>query len=364
MIIAAPMSPPPRDPTDSPAWQGKALVGLVLAISILFAAVLWPLAGAVSWAVFIAVVFAPLQARALRATRGRRGWAAFGTLMVIVVSVLLPMALLAGSVTHEATAFYARFKSGDIQLADYFQRMVGVLPEWARGWLARVGIDDLGALQRKLAQALGRSSEALTTRAFLIGQSTLDFVLQFFVMLYLLFFLLRDGEQLASTVGRSLPLQPAYTRRLLDQFATVVRATVKGNVVMALVQGALGWLAFWYLGISAALLWGTVMALLSLLPAVGAALVWAPVAIYLAATGSLWSGLGLAAWGVLVIGLVDNVLRPILVGKETRLPDWLVLVATLGGLAVFGPSGFVIGPVVAALFISAWQLFTEERVRR
>jgi predicted PurR-regulated permease PerM len=353
-----------RDPLDSSAWQGKALVGLVLAITVLFAAVLWPLAGAISWAVFIAVVFAPLQTRAVRATRGRRGWAAFGTLVVIVVSVLLPMALLAASVTHEATAFYARFKSGDIQLADYFQRVVGVLPEWARGWLARVGIDDLGTLQRKLAQALGRSSDALTARAFLIGQGTLDFVLQFFVMLYLLFFLLRDGEQLAAGAARSLPLQPAHTRRLLDQFATVVRATVKGNVVVALVQGALGWLAFSVLGISAALLWGAVMALLSLLPAVGAALVWAPVAIYLIATGAIWSGLGLAAWGVLVIGLVDNVLRPILVGKETRLPDWLVLVATLGGLAAFGPSGFVIGPVIAALFLSAWDLLAEERATK
>jgi predicted PurR-regulated permease PerM len=264
-------------------------------------------------------------------------------------------------VTHEATGFYTRFRSGDIQLADYFQRMVAVLPEWARGWLTRVGIEDLGALQHKLAQALGRSSDALTARAFLIGQSTLDFVIEFFVMLYLLFFLLRDGRALTASAAKSLPLQPTHTRRLLDQFAIVVRATVKGNVVVALVQGALGWLAFWFLDINAALLWGAVMALLSLLPAVGAALVWAPVAIYLATTGSLWSGLGLVAWGVLVIGLVDNVLRPILVGKDTRLPDWLVLVATLGGLALFGPSGFVIGPVIAAMFIVAWEIFAEER---
>jgi predicted PurR-regulated permease PerM len=353
-----------RDPTDSPAWQGKALVWLVLGITILFATVLWPLGGAISWAVFIAVVFAPLQERAVRRTHGRRGWAAFGTLVLIVVSVLLPMALLGASITQEATSFYTRFKSGDIQLADYFQRMVAVLPEWAHNALVRSGIEDLGALQHKLAQALGRSGDTLTARAFVIGQGTLDFVLQFFVMLYVLFFLLRDGRALSAAAARSLPLSPEHTRRLLDQFATVVRATVKGNVVVALVQGALGWLAFWFLDISAALLWGAVMALLSLLPAVGAALVWGPVAIYLVTTGSVLSGVGLAVWGVVVIGLVDNVLRPILVGKETRLPDWLVLVATLGGLSVFGPSGFVIGPVIAALFISAWDILTEERARK
>ena len=141
----------------------------------------------------------------------------------------------------------------------------------------------------------------------------------------------------------------------------MVRATVKGNVLVALVQGALGWLAFWFLGITGALLWGALMALLSLLPAVGAALVWGPVALYLLATGSIWPALGLLAWGVLVIGLVDNVLRPILVGKETRLPDYLVLVATLGGLAVFGLNGFVIGPVIAAMFIVAWDIFAEVR---
>jgi predicted PurR-regulated permease PerM len=243
--------------------------------------------------------------------------------------------------------------------------MLAVLPDWARGWLARLGIEDLPALQRKAVETLGRSSDALTQRAFLIGQGTLDFVVNFFVMLYLLFFLLRDGRQLAASAAKAMPLAPDHTHRVMNEFATVVRATVKGNVVVALVQGALGWVAFAFLGISGALLWGAVMALLSLLPAVGAAMVWGPVAIYLMTTGSIWSGIGLVVWGVLVIGLVDNVLRPVLVGKQTRMPDWLVLIATLGGLAVFGIDGFVIGPVIAAVFIAAWDIFSQaKRVRK
>jgi len=349
------------DPLNSPLLQSKALLWLVVIVTVLFAIVLWPLSGAVSWAVFIAIVFSSLQDRSVSVWRGRRGWAAFGTLVVIVVSVLLPMALLAASITQEATAFYGRFKSGEIQLAEYFQRGVDALPEWVRGLLARLGLADLAAVQGKLVDALGRSGQALTARAFTIGQNTLDFVVNFFVMLYVLYFLLRDGKTLSAQAARALPLKPEHTRRLLNQFATVVRATVKGNVVVALVQGALGWLAFWFLGITGALLWGALMALLSLLPAVGAALVWGPVALYLLSTGSIWPALGLLAWGVLVIGLVDNVLRPILVGKETRLPDYLVLVATLGGLAVFGLNGFVIGPVIAAIFIVAWDIFAEAR---
>jgi predicted PurR-regulated permease PerM len=350
-----------QDPLNSPLLQSKALLWVLMAVTVLFAIVLWPLSGAVSWAVFMAIVFSSLQERSNLICRGRRGWAAFGTLMVIVVSVLLPMALLTASITQEATAVYERFRTGDIQLSQYFQRAVDALPAWVRASLDRYGLADLGAVQRKLVEAVGQSGQAITSRVFTIGQSTLDFVLNLFVMLYLLFFLLRDGKSLAAATAHALPLKPEHTTRLLNQFATVVRATVKGNVVVALVQGALGWLAFWVLGITGALLWGALMAVLSLLPAVGAALVWGPVALYLIVTGSIWPGLGLTAWGVLVIGLVDNVLRPILVGKETRLPDYLVLIATLGGITVFGLNGFVIGPVIAALFIAAWDIFTQAR---
>jgi predicted PurR-regulated permease PerM len=348
-------------PLHSPTLQSKALLVLVVLVSILFALVLWPLIGAVLWAVFIAIVFSSLQDRSVMVCRGRRGWAAFGTLVVIVVSVLIPMALLASAVANEATAFFNRIRSGHYEFNDYFQNFVSVLPEWARALLVRVGLEDLGAVQRKLVTALAASSQQITAQAFSVGQNTLEFLLNFFVMLYVLFFLLRDGRQIAARATRALPLAPRQSRRLMDQFATVVRATVKGNVMVALVQGALGWLAFWVLGIAGALLWGAVMALLSLLPAVGAGLVWGPVAIYLIATGGVVQGIGLILWGVLVIGLVDNVLRPILVGKETRLPDYLVLVATLGGLAIFGINGFVIGPVIAAVFLVSWDLLTEAR---
>jgi len=352
---------PETDPLNSPLLQSKALLWLLMIVTVLFAVVLWPLSGAVSWAIFIAIVFSSLQERSVQVCRGRRGWAAFGTLVVIVVIVLLPMALLTASITQEAAAFYERFKTGDISLSEYFQRGVDALPYWAHSGLDRLGLADLAEVQRKLVDALGRSSQALTSRVMTIGQNTLEFVVNLFVMLYVLFFLLRDGKSLAAQAARALPLEKRHTQRLLAQFATVVRATVKGNVVVALVQGTLGGLAFWVLGISGPLLWGALMALLSLLPAVGAAMVWGPVAIYLLSTGSLWPAVALSAWGVLVIGLVDNVLRPILVGKETRMPDYLVLIATLGGLAAFGLNGFVIGPVIAAIFLATWDIFAQAR---
>jgi predicted PurR-regulated permease PerM len=141
-----------------------------------------------------------------------------------------------------------------------------------------------------------------------------------------------------------------------------VRATVKGGIFVAAIQGMLGGLAFWILGIPGPLLWAAVMAFLSLLPAVGAAIVWAPVAIYLLASGSIWQGLFLIGTGVLVIGLIDNLLRPFLVARSAELPDYVVLITTLGGIEVFGLNGFVIGPLIAAMFFVSWQLFcTPER---
>jgi predicted PurR-regulated permease PerM len=230
-----------------------------------------------------------------------------------------------------------------------------------RNLLDRLGLMNLAALQQQLASLLAGSGQFITTHLLGLGQNTLDFVVALFVMLYLLFFLLRDGRTLSHQIAQTLPLRPEHAQRLLAQFVTVVRATVKGNIVIAVVQGVLGGVAFAVLGLPGALLWGTLMSLLSLLPAVGAALVWGPVAAYMLFTGQVWSAVGLTLWGVLAIGLVDNVLRPILVGRDTRLPDYLVLVTTLGGIAVFGINGFVIGPVIAAMFLVAWNLFASLR---
>lgn len=200
--------------------------------------------------------------------------------------------------------------------------------------------------------------------AFNVGQNTFDFIVSFFIMLYLLFFLLRDGSELSKNIRDAIPLQEELQRNLSSKFTNVIRATVKGNIVVAILQGALGGLIFWFLGIHAPVLWAVVMAFLSLLPAVGTALIWLPVAIYFLVTGATWKGVVLIAYGVLVIGLVDNILRPILVGKDTKMPDYVVLISTLGGMAIFGLNGFVIGPVIAAMFMAVWDIVATSRAAR
>ena len=246
-------------------------------------------------------------------------------------------------------------------MAHFFRTAFEALPSWARDGLEHFGLDDFGVVQQRVTAALGRASQWLAATALNVGQNTLDFFISFFVALYLLFFLLRDGSRLTVRISDALPLRADQQRQLLARFATVIRATVKGNILVAAAQGALGGIIFWILGIKSALLWGAVMAVLSLLPAIGAALVWLPVGLYFLVVGAFWQGIVLLAFGILVISSVDNFLRPLLVGADTQMPDYLVLISTLGGLAVFGINGLVIGPVIAALFIASWDLFTAQR---
>jgi predicted PurR-regulated permease PerM len=271
---------------------------------------------------------------------------------VIIVSILL---------VQEGATVYKNIESGELDIAAYLAQFKHSLPPYFQHLLDRFGMGELDSLREKIVKTAMQGSQVLATQAFSFGQGTFEFVVSFFIMLYLLFFFLRDGPELARKIRTAVPLEENHKRRLQLKFNRVVRATVKGNVVVAVTQGALGGAIFWFLDIPSALLWAVLMAFLSLLPAVGAGIVWAPVAVYFLLSGMIWQGVVLGLFGVFVIGLVDNVLRPILVGKDTKMPDYLILVSTLGGLAVFGLNGFVIGPLIAALFLSSWALFVETK---
>jgi len=337
--------------------QQKFFLLLLSLITIGFFWILFPYSGAVFWGVVFAILFEPLYRWLLDKTKHKPTAAALLTLLSIVVMVLIPVALITGSLMQQAASVYSMISSGHIDVGAYFRQIMGVLPNWVISLLERFDLTSLATLQQKLQDAAAQISQTAAKQVINAGRNTFDFLVGLTVMLYLLFFLLRDGKGLAARIRATVPLSRKYKQRLFNNFTTVVRATVKGNVLVALAQGALGGLAFWFLGIQAPLLWAVVMAFLSLLPAVGAAIVWAPVAIYLLVSGSVWQGVALIVWGVVAIGLVDNVLRPILVGKDIKMPDYLVLISTLGGMELFGLNGFVIGPMIAALFIAVWDLF-------
>ncbi|PKN61474.1 MAG: AI-2E family transporter [Deltaproteobacteria bacterium HGW-Deltaproteobacteria-15] len=310
------------------------------------------------WAAVFAILFHRIQARSVQWFRGRSSLAAVLTMVIIVLVVIVPFFLIAVAVAREAAALYENISEGKYDLGivfQFFEKSVPLITEF----MNRFGVD-LEGLQQRISDAAVVVSRFLASQMVNIGQVTAGFLVDFLLMLYILFFFLRDGSRMVRVLIRVLPFGDIRERRLFAKFAEVSRVTVRGTLVVGIIQGAIGGLLFWILGIKAPVFWGVIMAVFSLLPALGTALVWIPAAIILLAQGSIWRGIILILGGVLVIGLVDNILRPILVGRSTRMPDFLVLIATLGGLTAFGISGFILGPILAALFLTVWDIFAEE----
>jgi Predicted permease len=335
----------------------RTFIVMLTLVTIGFLWILKPYYASLVWATILAVLFYPIQRRLHTRFKGRANLAAAVTLLIVLLIVIIPMIVISGALVQEIVTAYKRISSGEFNVGLYFQQVADALPPSVHNVLNILGIGDLLSIQEKLTQGAMAGGKFIATQAVSLGQNTAQLLIGLGVMLYVLFFLLRDGAYLARLTKQFIPLSEEHKQHLIRKFATVIRATVKGNIVVAVTQGALGGIMFWILGIQGALLWGVVMTLLSLLPAVGAALIWGPVAIYFLVTGEYTEGIVLTAFGVLVIGLIDNLLRPVLVGKDTKLPDWIILVSTLGGLSVFGLNGFVLGPLSAALFMSAWDLF-------
>jgi predicted PurR-regulated permease PerM len=337
------------------------LLSLVALATLAFLWLAAPFSGAILWAVIAAVLFEPFNTRLLSAMPRRRNGAAVATLLVIVCVVVVPAMLLGAALLSEAAAFYARVRNGEIDFGRLFVETQNHLPDWARGWLTDIGLGDVGGLRTKLGQGFASSFQSVAGQILNIGQGAFGFFLALGVMLYLTFFFLRDGHDLAARIERSIPLRAEQRAILVAKFVMVIRATIKGSLIVALLQGTVGGLTFWLLGIPGALLWGVAMGVFSLFPAIGTGLIWVPVTVYLLATGAIWQGSVLFLCGFFIISSVDNVVRPILVGRDARMPDYVVLVATLGGFELMGFNGFVIGPVIAALFMAVWDIFGSEQ---
>lgn len=350
----------------STAWRALRSedVGFFILISVVSLALAWlvaPFFGAILWGLVAAILFSPAYRFLLRHFRGHANLAAGLTLLLLVAAVIVPALLLGMSLVQEAGRLYSRLQAGEVDFAGGFADIRQALPAWTRQMLDTGGLTDFAAARAMFASTIASGLQSIASRALLFGQGALGFLASVGVMLYLVFFLLRDGEALAGQIKRAVPLRPEMRDALATHFIVVVRATIKGTVVVAILQGILGGFIFWLLGVEGALLWGLLMGFFSLVPAIGTGIVWVPVALYLLLTGSVAEGLVLIACGVFVIGLVDNLLRPILVGHDTRMPDFVVLIATLAGLELFGLNGFIVGPMIAALFIAAWKIFSETR---
>tara|TARA_R110001606_G_scaffold30498_6_gene94360 strand:- start:1682 stop:2845 length:1164 start_codon:yes stop_codon:yes gene_type:complete len=335
------------------------MITLLVIVSLAFAVLIEPFFGAIVWGVVVAVLFRPVYERLLGYLPGRTNLAAVITLILILLLVVVPAILLGMALAQEAASIYLRIQEGELDFSAVFETFEKSLPHWMQVQLAAYGYGDFASIRAEIEQSISAILEFLVTQLLSVGQGAFQFMLGLGVMLYLTFFLLRDGRALSERIEQMVPLAEDKRRILIEKFLVVIRATIKGSLIIAIIQGSLGGLVFWALDIRGALLWAVLMGIFSLIPAIGTGFVWVPVALYLFISGDVWQAVVLILCGVFVISMVDNLVRPTLVGRDTRMPDYVVLISTLGGLQLFGINGIVIGPLVAALFIAIWSIFSD-----
>ena len=341
---------------DKERLNRRALIVLVLFISALFLAMIRQFLMAIILAGIFSAMAHPMYRRLKDRLRGRQYLASMITIIVIFCVVLIPLGGLVGIIATQA------IKVGGAARPWVEQRLAE--PSKLSSSLEAFPFYDKVAPYRnqilsKAGELVGSTSSFILDRLSAVTRGTVYLIFTLFVMLYCMFFFLVDGGKLLQRMLYYIPLEDHDERQLLDRFTSVTRATIKGTLVIGVLQGGLAGLAFHVVGIPSAVFWGAIMAVLSVIPSVGSALVWGPAAIVLIATGKMASGIGLAAFCGILVGSLDNLLRPILVGKDTQMHELMIFFGTLGGIFMFGIPGMFIGPIIAALFVTVWDIYGE-----
>ena len=331
---------------------------VLLLLAIFISAIFLSMIRSFIMAIFLAGIFSalarPLYIRFERWYGGRRALASLSTLILIVIVVILPLGILMGIVTAQAIKVgqtVTPWVQEQIAQPGEFHKLLSSLPFYEK--LAPYS----ETIWRKAGELIGTMSHFLISRLSMATLGAVNLLFMAFAMLYTMFFFLMDGDKLLHKILYYLPLHDQDERRMLDKFTSVTRATLKGTAVIGILQGGLAGIAFWVVGIPSSVFWGTIMAVLSIIPGIGTALVWGPAVFILAAGGDFLKAGGLGLFCALFIGSIDNLLRPILVGKDTQMHELMIFFGTLGGIFMFGIMGMFIGPIVAALFVTIWEIY-------
>ncbi len=351
--------PSPDPAAGALRFRRTALILMVAGISVLFLLVIQRFILAVLLAAIFAGLAYPLYGWLVRRLGGRKKrnkLAAIGTILVLLGGVGIPLAGFLALVATEAVQV-AQGAEGWVQSqADHLERLRGLVE---RIPFADQLIPEGDAVIQQAIEIAGRTGPALMGTVAAATRGTLGFLLQIFIFLYALYFFLLDGRDILRRILYYIPLSSEEEGQLLERFLSVSRATLKGSLLIGILQGGLAGLAFWVAGVPGSAFWGTVMVVLSIIPAVGAALVWVPAVVYLFMVGQIVPALGLLIWCGTVVSLLDNFLRPRLIGRDAKMSDLLILLSTLGGIFLFGAVGFIVGPIVAALFVTVWHIYGE-----
>jgi predicted PurR-regulated permease PerM len=330
---------------------------LVAAVTALFLAVAWSFLKPLLLGALLAGLFHPLYRWMTRLLGGRPSLGAAVTLLVLLVVGLGPLSVFLGIVVQQALTV-------SDQAIPWLTQHLGAASTFnVNEWVTQrfPALAKYMPSQEQLVEQVGTAAK--TAGAFLVAfasrmtVTTASFLLNLFVMLYAMFFFFKDGHKILERIFYYLPLSDEDETSMLARFTSITRATVKGTLVIGVIQGALGGIAFRVAGIEGAALWGTIMTILSIIPGIGAPLVWVPFVIFLYVNGQYLTATLLLVWCGAVVTTIDNFLRPVLVGRDAQMPDLLILIGTLGGLFLFGPMGFIVGPIICGLFLTVWDIY-------
>jgi len=330
------------------------LLIVVFLISVVFLTMIRQFLLAIVLAGIFSALSYPMYRKFKTGLGGRRRLASAIIIILIIFVVLVPLSGLLGIVATQAVKIGSVAKPW---MEQQFSKP-GALSQFLQS------LPFYETIEPYRNQIIAKAGKfAVSMSGFIINKlstatiGTVSIIIDIFIMLYCMFFFLIQGDEILNKILYYLPLKDHDERRILDKFTSVTRATLKGTLVIGVLQGGLAGLAFAVLGIPSAVFWGTIMAILSVIPSVGSALVWVPAAIYLGITGHPVKGIGLFVFCGAVVGSLDNLLRPIMVGKDTQMHELMILFGTLGGIIMFGLVGIIIGPIIAALFVTAWEIY-------
>ena len=334
------------------------LVALVVVISAAFLVTIKSFLMAILMAALVSGLCHPIYRWVKKLLRGRESAASFITILFVLFVIIGPLSFFFSIVTTQAVQVsqsVGPWVNENLAVPHERNELLNSIP--LPESIERAIAPYQSQIATKLAEWAGRIGALVVSMLAAATRGAVGFFISLFIMLYSMFFFLKDGKQLMERILYYIPLGNDEEDMLVERFVSVTRATLKGTLVIGIVQGALAGAAFWVVGIHGVAFWGTLMAILSIIPGLGTAIVWVPAVLYLVAIDHFAAAIGLAAWCIAVVGTADNVLRPILVGRDAKMPDLLILLSTLGGLVLFGAVGIVIGPIIAALFVTVWEIF-------
>jgi predicted PurR-regulated permease PerM len=336
-------------------FQNIGFIILLVIITVFFLYIIKPFFYAIFWAALLAGIFMPLH-RVLNKKIKNPNLCASATLVIILLCLIIPIGLLIHLLILEAFDIY---KSFDSQSGAWMETLTATLNAMSQSALfANFHIDQAFILE-KSQDIIKAVTGYIISHISDFTQNTIVIIIKFAAMLYTLFYFLRDGERLLEAISSHMPVNKRYLNTFSHQFLSTAKAALKFTFVIGGIQGFLGGMIFYITGIERTLVWGVIMLGLSILPAVGCSFVWVPAGIIMLFLGNIWQGIAILVFGAVVISSVDNLLRPVLLGRDTNMHALLIFFSTLGGIAVLGISGFVMGPIIAALFMASWKLFLE-----